>query len=235
MPLYSRLPPPLRLRLEGLLQQFMAEKTFVGCGDLKVTLEMKLAVAAQACLLIVNRPGGVYEQLYAILLYPGAFRVPEEEHDEAGVVSVGESVLSGQAWETDRIVLSWDDVQAASDEPGAVYNVVLHEFAHYLDAEDGSANGAPPLRDRDSYRSWSQVMQSEYAALQAAAARGEQALLDPYGADDPAEFFAVATETFFGQPEAMKREHAALYEQLCSCYRLDPATWAPGSQACPAG
>ena len=203
----------------------MAEKEFVGCRGLIVTPEMKLAVAAQACLLVSNRPTRPYERLYSVLLYPDAFIVPQEETDEAGVVTQHESVLTGEAWETHRIILSWEDIQASAQEPGSGYNVVLHEFAHYLDAEDGDANGAPPLGDAQRYERWSRVMSDEYEKLRAAAENGAETLIDPYGAEDPAEFFAVATESFFEQPRELKQRHAALYIELMNYYRLDPASW----------
>lgn len=226
LPLYARMPPDLRARLDGLIQQFVAEKEFVGCRGLAVTLEMKLAVASQACLLTLNRGEGLYDELYSVLLYPAAFVAPQEEQDEAGVVTQHESLLTGEAWETHRIVLSWDDVQASAHQPGTGYNVVFHEFAHYLDAEDGGANGAPWLGDAARYERWSKVMTEEYERLCAAAERGEETLLDPYGAEEPAEFFAVATESFFAQPVEMKSQHPLLYAELAGYYRLDPSDWA---------
>ncbi len=225
LPVYHRLPDPLRLRLDGLIQQFIAEKEFIGCRGLEVTLEMKLTIAAYACLLIANRSSRVYEALYSILLYPTAFIVPEEEQDEAGVITAHESILSGQAWETHRIILSWDDIEAGLRDKGSGYNVVLHEFAHYLDAEDGGANGAPWLSDAADYTRWSQVMTEEYERLITADRRGEETVLDPYGAEDPAEFFAVATETFFERPVDLKIKHSALYAELAAYYRVDPAAW----------
>lgn len=228
MPLYLKMPAPLRARLDGLIQQFMAEKSFMGCNGLTVTLEMKLAVATPACLLVLNRPGALYEDLFSILMYPDAFIVPEEDHDDSGVVTMHDSVLTGQAWDTQRIILSWKDVQASRHEPRDGYNVVLHEFAHYLDAEDGDVNGAPRLASGDAYERWSAIMSREYEALGLAADRGEQTLIDPYGAEDPAEFFAVVTETFFELPVRMKAQHPALYQQLAAYYRLDPANWIEG-------
>ncbi len=225
LPVYRALPPELRLRLDGLVQQFVAEKDFVGCRGLDLTHEMKLTIAAQACLLVVNRATRLYDELYSVLVYPAAFIAPEEHHDEAGVVHRHERVLSGQAWDTHRIILSWDDVQATADSHSEGFNVVYHEFAHYLDAEDGGVNGAPLLGDPRHYARWSAVMSAEFQKLRDAAARGEATLLDQYGAEDPGEFFAVATEVFFELPAALRAQHPALYEELRRYYRLDPASW----------
>jgi Mlc titration factor MtfA (ptsG expression regulator) len=226
MPIFAHLPAALRARHEGLVMQFMAEKEFVGCRGLAVTEEMKLAVAAQACLLVINRPVNAYDDLYSILIYPAAFIVPEERRDEAGVVHHAEQVLSGQTWDTHRIILSWEDVEAAA-EPADGFNVVYHEFAHYLDAEAGGVNGAPLLGDAEHYARWARVMSAEFARLRAAAARGEPTLLDPYGGQDPGEFFAVATEVFFQLPTELRAGHPELYAELRGYYRLDPATWGP--------
>lgn len=225
MPAYARLPQALRARLDGLINQFVAEKEFVGCGGLVVTLEMRLAVASQACLLVVNRSERMYDELFAVLIYPAAFIAPQELRDAAGVVHRREQVLTGQAWDTHRIILSWEDVQASTVSENDSYNVVFHEFAHYLDAEEGSIDGAPLLGDAEHYERWASVMNMEFQRLRAAAARGEPTLLDPYGAENEGEFFAVSTEVFFEQPRRMQAEHPALYAELKGYYRLDPAEW----------
>lgn len=225
MPIYARLPAELRSRLDGLVNQFVAEKEFVGCRGLEVTLEMRLAIAARACLLVVNRSARVYEELFSVLVYPTTFIAPEEHHDEAGVVHHRERALSGQAWDTHRIILSWEDVQASVRSPGDGYNVVFHEFAHYLDAEAGGVDGAPLLGDEEHYERWADVMNAEFTRLRQAAARGEPTLLDPYGAESEGEFFAVATEVFLERPADLRREHPALYAELSGYYRLDPASW----------
>jgi MtfA peptidase len=227
MPIYSHIPAPLRDRLDGLVQQFIAEKEFVGCRGLEVTLPMKLAIAAQACLLVLGRSARVYEDLYSILIYPAAFLAPEEHRDEAGVVHHHERALAGQAWDTHRIILSWDDILAGAHSRADGFNVVYHEFAHYLDAEAGEVNGAPFLGDARLYERWARVMKNEFEQLREAEARGEPTVLDPYGAENPGEFFAVATEAFFELPGELKAEHPDLYGELRSYYRLDPAGWLP--------
>jgi len=225
MPVYTRMPEALRTRLDGLVNQFVTEKQFVGCQGLSVTLEMRLAIAAQACLLVLNRSARVYDALYSVLIYPAAFIARDERRDEAGVVHEREQILSGQAWETHRIILSWEDVQASAHSGNDGYNVVYHEFAHYLDAEQGAVDGAPLLGDAEHYERWAEVMNAEFARLRSAAARGESTLLDPYAAEDEGEFFAVATEVFFERAADLRREHPALYAELSGYYRLDTAAW----------
>lgn len=223
-PLYRRLPHGLRARLEELVRIFVREKEFVGCNGLDVTDAMRVRIAVPACLLVLNRDAHVYDELRSILVYPDEF-VVHEEYEEDGVVVEGERVLAGQSWDTSRIILSWRDVVEAGDG----YDVVLHEFAHWLDEEAGAANGAPLLATRRDYERWARVMQRAYDALAARAAAGdEETLIDPYGAEDEAEFFAVATETFFGLPRELRAEDPELYEELARFYALDPASWQKG-------
>jgi len=134
-------------------------------------------------------------------------------------------VLAGESWPTGAVVLAWDAVRRRAVDLGNAHNVVLHEFAHQLDQEDGAADGAPRLERPSSYATWAGILSREYAALQEHVERGQPTLLDAYGTTNPAEFFAVATETFFERPQEMRREHAELYAQLESYYRLDPAAW----------
>ena len=218
--LYRRVPAALRPRLEALVRVFLAEKHFVGCGGLVVSDTMRLAIALQACMLVLARSEHVFDELRSILVYPDEF-VVREEFTEDGVVTSGERVLAGQSWDTSRIVLSWRDVRAAGDG----YNVVIHEFAHYLDEEEGAANGAPLLDGPRDYARWALVMQRAFDELAAQAAAGTPTLLDPYGADSEAEFFAVASEAFFELPRPLRAAHADLYAELARFYRLDPASW----------
>ena len=223
LPLYQRIPPPLRLKLEPLVRAFLSDVRFVGCQGLEVTDEMRLVVATQACLLVVMRDSGAYTALGSVLIYPDKFVVNEPEEDDAGIVTEGENILAGQSVDDTRIILSWQDVKEGGTE-GDAYNVVLHEFAHYL---DNSVDGA--LSDsgtrRETFEAWHDVLDREYEALCDAVERGEETLIDPYGAEHPAEFFAVATETFFEQPLQMQSRHAALYAELKRFYGLDPAAW----------
>jgi MtfA peptidase len=222
VPVYRRLPPGLRSRLDGLINAFVAEKSFVGCNGLEVTEEMRVTIAAYACLLVLGRPGSFYESLRSILVYPAPFWVAEEDEDDTGLVTERRHVLSGQAFDVSRIILSWEDVLQTADTPGAGYNLVLHEFAHYLDAEGlGLAAPTPgrPLAE------WSRELGDEFDRLLAAIDRGEVAFLDPYAAEDEAEFFAVATEEFLERPSELRAAHPRLYGLLHEFYGLDPAGW----------
>lgn len=223
---YERLPAPLRQRLHGLINIFVREKTFVGCNGLVVTDEMRVVIAGYACLLLVNRPdvprSRFYDDLYSVLVYPTPFIVRETQDLGHGVVSEGHRVLSGQAWDSRRIILSWQDIEEGLS---GGHSVVLHEFAHYLDMEDETMDGAPGLGSARAYEQWSEVFWDEYDRLHAQIEAGEPTFLDPYAASEPAEFFAVVTETFFEQPAELQHHHPGLYEQLRRYYRVDPARW----------
>jgi hypothetical protein len=222
---YRAMPAALRGQLERLVQQFLYQKKFVGCAGLEVTDEMRVTIAGQACLLLLNRPSRVYPGLETVLVYPGAFLAPRREVDAAGVVTERRQDLLGESWGDGRVVLSWEHVRRAGYRPEGAHNVVLHEFAHQLDSESGSNNGAPYLGSRESYRSWSSVLARDYANLRAEAFFGESSVLDHYGATSPAEFFAVATESFFEQPWRLAARHPALYEEFLKYYRVDPRDW----------
>jgi len=219
VPAVRSLPPPLRARLESLMSAFLAEKQFIGCNGLVVTDEIRSTIAALACLLVLGRRGH-YDELHSILVYPTAFWVEDEVEDEAGVVSQRRRVLSGEAWESSRIILSWEDVLEAARFPGEGYNVALHEFAHYLDAEGlGLASGERAIA------AWADDLAEEFESLLNAVDRGEYTFLDPYAAEDEAEFFAVATEDFFERPAELLAAHPRLYDLLQEFYALDPASW----------
>jgi Mlc titration factor MtfA (ptsG expression regulator) len=222
---YRGMEPALRARLERLVQQFLFQKKFVACADLELDDEIRGTIAAQACLLLLGRDSGVYPDLHTILVYPGAFLVPRNEVDAAGVVTETRQDLLGESWGDGRVILSWEHVRRAGNELPPVQNVVLHEFAHQLDSESGSTNGAPYLGSAESYRSWSAVLSRDFAALRADAMFGQQSVLDHYGASSPAEFFAVATESFFEQPHRLAERHPALFEEFLKYYRVDPRRW----------
>ena len=223
LPLYRKMPGDLRSRLEPHVREFLLDIDFVGCQGLAVTDEMRLAIATQACLLIVDSQAGKFRSLYSVLLYPNEFVVEERDEDEAGVVTEATRALSGQTFETSRIVLSWRDVREVSPA-GEAYNVVLHEFAHYLDHSVGGVLTKPSSRHRALER-WHAVLNREYEALCDAVDAGEPTLIDPYGAEHLEEFFAVATETFFEQPRELRGRHSPLYAELSRFYGLDPASW----------
>lgn len=224
-PLYHRMPLALRRELRRRILVFLQEKTFYGAHGLEVDDAMRVLIAAQACLLELNRTPTYYEGLEAVIVYPAAFRVRHPAVDDAGVHSEQNEVLSGESWEDGRVVLSWDDTAEGLADDTDGQNVVIHEFAHQLDQATGSANGAPHLADAAAYRDWSRVLEAEYERLQAAVAAGRPSVLDAYGVHSPAEFFAVASEAFFEQGAAVQREYPDLYAQLQRYYQMDPATW----------
>jgi len=225
VPVTRALPAGLRRRLDGLVISFLQEKQFVGCNGLEVTDEVRATIAAQACLLLLGRPGSLYDELLSILVYPGAFWVEDEVHDDDGLVTQRRRELSGEAWDSHRIILSWEDIAATAGQPGDGYNVVLHEFAHYLDAEGlGLPRGAT-----HSLRSWHDALVAEYDTLCAMVDRGEATYLDPYGAEDEAEFFAVVTEEFLECAVELRAAHPTLYELMREFYGIDPAQWSAGA------
>jgi len=225
VPLYQRMPEDLRHDLEPLVRQFFTDIEFVGCQGLEITDEMRLTIATQACVLVVSHGFDVLSELHSVLVYPTEFVVDESDVDEAGVVTEGSRAISGQTLDTDKIILSWRDVQEAGQTNDG-YNVVLHEFAHYLDHSVGGGLTADQIQTADgSTSTWHEVLDIEYQSLRDAVDRGAATLIDPYGAEDRAEFFAVATETFFELPRDLAQHHPALYSMLRDFYALDPAAW----------
>ncbi|MCB1062931.1 MAG: zinc-dependent peptidase [Verrucomicrobiae bacterium] len=227
---YSKLPEFLRERLRQRMIDFIAEKQFEPCGDIDtITEEMRVLVAGQACLLLVGRPQErLFPRLHSILIYPGAFRDRGKRMfgSDDGHEDDDRSIRLGESWNTGSVILSWDSVKrgAASDDDGM--NVVLHEFAHQLDQADGSTDGTPALDAARDYIDWEKVMRREYDALVEETHNPRaRPLLDPYGAENPAEFFAVATETFFELSAELLEEHPELYRELSDYYGVDPAEW----------
>ena len=226
IPLYRRLPSQLKTQLQGHIQIFLAEKQFISCRGIIITEEIKLTIAAQACLLLLNRHTFYYKDLSVILVYPTAFIVPREVQDKAtGIHSYESQILEGESWEMGKVILSWEDVERDTRSFGTGTNVVLHEFAHQLDAEQGNTNGVPLLDDQASYITWAKVFNQAYQQHCYQVAHGNNTVINNYGAKNPAEFFAVVTEVFFEQPLALKNEYLQLYEQLQHYYQVDPSDW----------
>jgi MtfA peptidase len=226
------LPPDLARRLDGLIVSFLAEKQFVGCNGLEITDEIRATIAAQACLLLLGRLG-LYDELQSILVYPGAFWVEDEVHDDDGLVTQRRRELSGEAWDSHRILLSWEDIEETARQPADGYNVVLHEFAHYLDAEGRglAPRAADVARENPTggrsrgLDAWHRDLVAEYEAMCDAVDRGEPTFLDPYAAEDEIEFFAVVSEEFIECPAELREAHPRLYSLLREFYGIDPASW----------
>jgi MtfA peptidase len=217
--LYSRLTEGEKARLRDDLRVFVDEKYWEGCRGLVVTDEMKVTVAAQACLLLLGMGHDYFSRVWTVLVYPSGFRVAREDALREGLVPEPIEPASGEAHDRGPVILAWDHVLHESRHPEEGRNVVLHEFAHQLDFLDGVPVSGSPEQERRRR----EVMTAEYDQLVKDLERGKATLLDPYASKNPAEFFAVATECFFTRPAAMQRRHPLLYEVLRDYYGQDPA------------
>jgi Mlc titration factor MtfA (ptsG expression regulator) len=209
--------------LEGHIQVFLAEKNFEGCGGLRMTNEIKLTIAAQACILLLHRETDYYPELGSILVYPSAYVAKHTRRNLGPLVVESDRVRLGESWVRGTVVLAWDAVKRGASNSHDGHNLVLHEFAHQLDAEDGAMNGAPDLGKRALYSAWAHALGAEYEGLLKQVAAHQPSDIDAYGATSPAEFFAVVTEAFFETGAQLKRQHPELYEVLHAFYRQDPA------------
>lgn len=225
VPLYSRLPEELRQKLHLRIARFVASTRFEGCNHLELTEEMILTVAAQACMLVLHRDGEPYPKLKNVYLYPTAFVSPMPTRDHLGVVTEGGRALQGESWDSGTVILAWDSVAHGARNIYDGHNVTFHEFAHQLDHEDGPTDGAPALPSRAAYRSWAWAFRLNYQEFEIRLQKGQKTLMDPYGATNPAEFFAVATETFFEKPRQMAKKRPQLYDELKEYYGVDPQEW----------
>ncbi|MDD2601199.1 MAG: zinc-dependent peptidase [Kiritimatiellae bacterium] len=223
VPCYQGLRAEERAHLEDLIKVFISEKNFEGCGGLVITDEIKVTVAALACLLLLNLNIDYYGQLVSVLVYPSGFNFKQVELHAIGTVSESDMPAAGLSSSKGVIVLSWPDTISGSLNPVDGVNVVFHEFAHQLDQLDGVMNGAPLLSSASLYSEWSKVLSAEYEQLREDVARQRESIIRAYGATRPAEFFAVVTEIFFEQPLQLKQDHPELYEEFSSYYRQDPA------------
>ena len=224
VPLARELPAAQQLLLKKHLQVLLADVPFIGCAGLEVNDEMRVTIAAQAAFLLLGR-GGSFGNLREVLVYPGHFVVPRNEAGAGGVVHEARDVLAGQSWQRGQVIVAWDAVRDGAADPHDGANVVMHEFAHQLDQENGAANGAPFMHSRSRRERWADVLGHEYAALQSRVADGQPSLIDAYGATNPAEFFAVVSEVFFERPRELATEHPGLYAELSRFYRVNPLSW----------
>ena len=221
LPFFGALDARGQDRIRDDLRVLIAEKDWEGCGGLELTDEIRVTIAAQAALLLLNIEHEYYKHVRSILIYPSAYRTMPHQ-DAAGVVREGQANL-GEAWRRGPVVLSWDAAKHGALDPEDGHNLVLHEFAHKLDMLDGLADGTPPLDDQPQFKRWVETMTDEFRQLRSAAETGRATLLDHYGATNPAEFFAVATECFFEKADKLRTRHPSLYAILRDYYHQDPA------------
>ncbi|MGV6803633.1 MAG: M90 family metallopeptidase [Ruegeria sp.] len=223
VPILERLPLGLRNILEGKINLFLNQVGFIGCDGLEVTDNMRLSIAAQACLLVVNTDQW-YDNLTTVLVYPNAFKSRQQRHS-GYVVTEQEVIRTGESWDRGPVILSWAHSRqgALNDHDG--HNVVFHEFAHQLDDLSGGTNGVPVLSKDQSYTEWERVFLTAFNAHVRAVETGHRTVIDPYGATGHEEFFAVTVELFFERPEALKGAAPEFYGQLSKFFRLDPIRW----------
>ena len=227
VPLVRRLSEQDRQELYGHIQVFIAEKYFEGCGGLELTDEIRITIAAQACVLLLHRDSDYYPRVTSILVYPSTYVAEEARSIGGGLWEEGGEARLGHTHERmGVIVLAWDAALHGSRIWGDGPNVVLHEFAHQLDFENASTDGTPVLETAQQYVSWARVLGAEYEQLRKVDAMGGESFLDTYGAQNPAEFFAVVTEMFFERPHELRSKHPELYAELGRFYRQDPAAFA---------
>jgi Mlc titration factor MtfA (ptsG expression regulator) len=210
-----------RDRLRELVQLFLDRKRFATAHGLALTESMRMSIACQACMLILNLGFEYYEGWSGVILYPAEFLPRHTVIDEMGVVHQGNEVFSGEAWQGGPVILSWADVDRAGSDDGV--NVVIHEFAHKLDMLNGAANGYPPLHSNMKREDWVSAFTSAYHDFCHWVDSGAQVPIDPYASEAPAEFFAVVSEAFFETPEVIKLSYPEVYTQLTMFYRQDPA------------
>ncbi|MCX7153206.1 MAG: zinc-dependent peptidase [Proteobacteria bacterium] len=219
----TALNPPDLLRLREMVIAFLDQKQLHGAAGLVLSNEARVAIAVQACLPVLNLGLECYEGWVGVIVYPGEFRVAREIVDEAGVVHEFDDELSGEAWPDGPVILSWQD--ASLSEPG--YNVVIHEFAHKIHMLRGNDDGFPaPHAGMDRER-WELAFESAFARFCGAVGRGAHTRMDPYAAEHPAEFFAVASEAFFTDAPGLVAEFPAIYRELAAFYRQDPLARTP--------
>jgi len=223
VPYYRRLPSADKEELKRYILIFLGEKRFEGCGGLKITDEIKLTIAAQACILLLHRKTDYYPGLSSILVYPAAYVARKIQYLPGGVVVEGQDVRAGESWHRGSVVLSWDNVRRSTADIHNGHNIVFHEFAHQLDSSAGKRDSTPVLHSPSSFITWARILQKDYQKLQWEVTSNRDTLLDTYGATNPAEFFAVATECFFELPKELQKFHPELYQELKLFYQQDPA------------
>lgn len=225
VPYYNCLPELTKVQLQDLILIFVHEKWFEGASDLQINDEIRVTIAAQACILLLNRDSEVYPKLRTIIVYPEAYKVSEKINKAEGTIIPQNSIRHGESWDYGTVVLSWKDVLRGAANKNDGRNLVFHEFAHQLDSEGGSVNGAPYLPKRSMYRIWAEVLGEEFGSVIRDLNMQRSNLLGMYSAENPAEFFAVATERFFERPRELQALHPKLYGQFADFYKQDPVAY----------
>lgn len=218
LPFHATLEPEERTRLLEIARVFDAETRWEGCGGLELTPAMRVTIAAQAAFLLLGLEDRYFSEVESVFVYPSTYIRPG--HVRATEEDI--RALLGEAWLRGPVVLAWDSARGGALHPHDGRNLVLHEFAHKLDMEDGFIDGTPPIA-RNAYPRWREVFTREFERLREDAGKGRRTVLDPYGATNPGEFFAVATETFFEQGQRLRKEHPELYTLMREYYQQDPA------------
>jgi Mlc titration factor MtfA (ptsG expression regulator) len=222
LPFLDHLTADERAHLRQLARQFIAEKQWSGAQGLQLTPRIQLTIALQACLPILHLGLDWYAGWVGIVVYPGDFLIPRRIIDEDGVVHEYDDEVMGEAWYGGPVLVSWFD---HPEDAGGI-NVVIHEFAHKLDMKSGDADGVPPMHAGMSRQRWIDVMSGAFDDFQRRVDCGEETALDPYGAEMPTEFFAVASEAFFENPQLLESEYPEVYAQFRLFFRQDPAAGA---------
>ncbi len=220
-PLFDGLSPSELTRLKDLATLFLAQKTVQGAAGQEIDDHVRVTIAAQACLPILNLGIDQYKGWLEVIVYPGEFVPLRQVTDDAGVVHETRHPLAGESWLGGPLILSWADVNYIDD--GAGVNVVIHEFAHKIDMLNGAANGYPPLHAEMRRETWASAFSTAFADFGRRVERDEETILDPYAAENPAEFFAVVSEAFFEIPAVLQSEYGEVYGQLAKFFRQDPA------------
>jgi len=224
VPLTRKLPEKLKNDLYKKVLVFLEEKTFEGCQGFEITDTVKVTVAAQACILLLNRPNAFYNKLKTILIYPDTY-IAKHAAYPGMQTEPNEIPVAGQSYDSGTVILAWSHVTYGAGNRKDGNNVVLHEFAHQLDQEDGSTDGMPVMRNRSQLTPWITNVGKEYNAFAKRIAKGRKDVMDSYGATNTAEFFAVATETFFEKPYQLYRKHTSLFREMQDYFKVDPREW----------
>lgn len=227
VPYVQQLPAEMKAKLKGFITIFIEEKTYEGCAGLELTDEIKITIAAQACILMLGMDdlSYFYDDLRSILVYPESYVVQIKNRHDSFFVQEGFQQRNGEAWSHGNVVLAWDEVKKGASDIHDGQNLVFHEFAHQLDYEYGATDQVEDQYENSQFLSWARVIGNEYQKLLSALQKNQRTLIDSYGATNLAEFFAVITECFFEKPNQLKAEHPALYDQLKEFYKQDPASY----------